>query len=50
MARVKCKFCKRLVKELNIDLRCEDCAEEYKTVVASIIKRYGGAVKQMDNR
>ena len=50
MCSVRCTFCNRYVLELIKDGRCKECEIEYKTVVAGITKRYGGAIKKLSER
>ena len=47
---VRCRFCKRYVKKLNDNGRCEGCDKEYQDVVTGIMKRYDDAFKKLAQR
>ena len=50
MCLVRCCYCKKHVNKLLDDGRCIECDKEYRTIVAGILKRYGGALKRLADR
>lgn len=49
MNESKCTHCKKHLKSAD-EMRCAECEKEFKTVVAGIIKRYGGVLKRLAER
>lgn len=50
MISTLCKFCKHIKKDLNPKGMCIECDDQYKHVVAGIMKRYSGALNKLADR
>lgn len=50
MISTRCKFCKHIKKDLNPKGMCIECDDQYKHVVAGIMKRYSGALNKLADR
>lgn len=49
MCNIRCMYCKKYYVKSDGD-KCAECDKQYKDVVASIIKRYGGVLKRLAER
>jgi uncharacterized protein with PIN domain len=50
MSNTRCPYCGRFVHKVNDNKRCLECEKEYKSVIAGIVKRYGGVIKKLAER
>lgn len=50
MNEKKCAFCRKYCKSVNESKKCNNCDEEFKSVLNKITKKYDGGLKGLANR
>jgi hypothetical protein len=50
MRDIKCKFCKKFVRKVNKNGRCEICDQQYQVVFDKVFDKFGGVIKRLADR